>query len=207
MVDTNPKCNQKWARYLLTTAIEIIITFILEIIGVFFGAFLAFRLDNRRERQAEDKERVRLLSLIRREVADNEGVLKGMVEVERDGLVGVPSARPMRSIWEGITEKLAILTNDELLEEATFLYFDLANLDGILDLYRERVGEYHYATPKEQARMKPTLNSQRTHYVNYIKDAVLPQIPVVLKLIDAELDDKRPESDRVPSRNGGKRVP
>lgn len=203
MANADPKCNQRQARYILTTLCD----FILEIVAVFFGVLGAFELDNYRDRKAEDKERVRVLGLIRREVDSNKHILDGMVLVEKDEVIGVPTSRPMRNIWEGITSKLAILTNYELLEEATLLYFDLANLDGILDMYREHVGEYHYVSLEEKARMEPTLRSQRTHYVSYIEQTVLPQIPKVLKLIDAELAGKTPKIERVPSRNGGKHVP
>lgn len=165
-----------------------LLSFILEIVAVFVGVFAAFWLDNRRNRKAEETERRRLLGLIRREVDANKHILNGMVLVENNEDIGsVPSSRPMRNVWEGVTEKLAVLTNDKLLEEATLLYFDLANLDAIIDQYREHAGEYQYASSEERARMKPTLRSERTHYVDYIKENLVAQIEEVLKLIDAEI--------------------
>lgn len=176
------------------------VDFFLELVAVFLGVLGAFELDNYREAKAEDKERVRLLGLISREVESNNGILLGMSR-EKDAATafGVPNARPMRNIWDGITGKLAILRNDKLLEEATMLYWDLANLDGMLDTYRDYAARYEYASSEEKVRLGPTLLSQRTHYVGYIKTEVLPQITIVRKLIDAELPSEK--TNHVPKSN------
>lgn len=175
-----------------------VLDFFLELAAVFLGVLGAFELDNYREAKAEDKERVRLLGLISREVDSNNGILIGMSR-EEDAAFGVPNARPMRNIWDGITSKLAILRNDELLEEATMLYWDLANLDGMLDIYRDYAGRYQYASSEEKVRLGPILFIHRTHYVDYIKNEALPQITIVRKLIDAEL--WREKSNHVPKSN------
>jgi hypothetical protein len=47
--------------------------FILELVAVFVGVFAAFELDKYRESRAEDKERIRLLGLIYREVTAGDG--------------------------------------------------------------------------------------------------------------------------------------
>jgi len=172
----------------LTTVFD----FILEIVAVFVGVFAAFELDNYREASAENKERLRLLALIRREVHANEQVLTSMTRIETDDPVSVESSRSIRNIWEGITGKLVILRNDELLEATTLLYFQLANLDRLLDLYREYAGAYLYASPNERMRMEPRLKDQRTHYVTFINGYVLPQISLVLRFTDAELGHSKP---------------
>lgn len=167
-----------------------VLDFILEIIAVFIGVFAAFWLDNRRETKDEDKERVRLLGLIRREVESNNGILDGLSHVKNDDF-GVPNYRPMRNIWEGVTSKLAILRSDDLLEEATMLYWQLAAFDGMLDIYRDYAGRYQYASSEERVPLEPTLLSQRIHYVDFIKNELLPQITKVIELLDAEEGRKR----------------
>jgi hypothetical protein len=167
----------------LTTAFD----FLLELAAVFVGVLAAFELDNYRESKAEDKERLRLLRLIYREVTANKGILDGMSLIKAESDFSVPNARPMRNIWEGITGKLAILRNDDLLEEATMLYWELANLDKMLDIYRDYASAYQYASSEEKIRMSPLLLSERTHYVEYIEKEALPQIAIVIKLLDAEL--------------------
>ena len=169
-----------------------VLDFVLEIIAVFVGVFAAFELDNYREASAENKERLRLLALIRREVHANEQVLASMTRIKTDDPVSVESSRSIRNIWEGITGKLVILRNDELLEATTLLYFQLANLDRLLDMYREYGGAYLYASPIERTRLEPRLKDQRTHYVTFIKRFVFPQISLVLRFIDAELDHNKP---------------
>lgn len=165
---------------------------------MFIGVFAAFWLDNRRETKAEDKERVRLLGLIRREVESNNGILDGLSLVKEDDF-GVPNYRPMRNIWEGITSKLAILRSDDLLEEATMLYWQLAAFDGMLDIYRDYAGRYQYASSEERVALEPTLLSQRTHYVDFIKNELFPQITIVLKLLDAE--EGQEKASHVPKSN------
>jgi hypothetical protein len=174
--------------------------FVLEIVAVFIGAFAAFELDSYRDRKAEEKERKRFLELIRREVKANERILDGMILVESQP-AAIPSSRPIRNVWEGITEKLALLRNEKLLEEATLLYFDLANLDGILGMYREHSAAFLYASPEEKERTKPILARERAYYVHYIKNYLLEQIQKVLKLIEVELGQqhvalRKTESDQ-----------
>lgn len=179
----------------MTTAFD----FFLELVAVFVGVFAAFQLDNYRESRAEDKERLRLLGLIYREVTANKGILDGMLLIERDVDLGVPNTRPMRNIWDGVTSKLAILRNDELLEETTMLYWQLSNLDAMLDVYRVYAGIYQYTSSEERMKMETSLLNQRTHYVEYIKKEPLPQIATVIKRIEAELGPE--DASDVPKSN------
>jgi len=173
-----------------------LIDFGLELVAVFVGVVLAFEFDNFRESRDENKERLRLLGLLYREVTANVGILDGMRERTTVDF-GVPNTRPMRNVWDGITSKLAILKNDDLLEEATMLYWQLANLDRMLDLYRVYAGAYQYLSSEERMRMESTLSDQRAHYVGYIEKEALPKISIVMKLIESEL---RLEHARVPQR-------
>jgi hypothetical protein len=170
----------------LTTAFD----FFLELIAVFLGVLAAFELDKYRESKAEDKERLRLLELIYREVTSDKGILDGMLNIEMESDISVPNARPMRNIWDGITSKLAILRHNDLLEEATMLYWELANLDKMLDIYRYYAGVYQYAGSEERMKMRDNLLNQRIHYVEYIKKEPLPQIATVINLIEAELREE-----------------
>ena len=134
----------------MTTALD----FFLELVAVFVGVLAAFELDKYRESQGENKERLKLLGLIYLKVTANKGILEGMLHIEGDVDFGVPNARPMRNIWDGITGKLAILRDDDLIEEATMLYWELDNLDRMLDIYRIYSGIYQYASSEERTRME-----------------------------------------------------
>lgn len=164
--------------------------FILEIVAVFVGVLGAFELDNYRDRKAEDKERLRVLGLLRREVDANRQMLDSMTRYGPDDPIGVPSVLSMRNIWEGIVGKLGMLKDDELLEQLNELYFRLNNLDKMLDLYRQLASQCLLAPTQEKERLEPRVKSLRRHCLGFI-DTLRPRIVRVLGLIDVQLAQNR----------------
>lgn len=171
--------------------------FILEIVAVFLGVLGAFELDNYREARTQDKERVRVLILIRQEVDANQELINSTNS--RIEPTDVLNHRSVRDIWDGVSSKLVVLRDNDLLHQVTLLYFDLASFDRIIEVYNEHARPYQYATVEEKARMKPELTRQLVHLKSYGMNLVLPQITKVLKLIDAELG--REKIGHVPKSN------
>ena len=187
MAYSNPKCKQRQARYILTTFSD----FILEIVAVFLGVFTAFWLDRYREDKAERREATKVLRLIRREVSENKELL-GVMQGIPAGTIS--NARPMRGIWDGLTERLVLVRNDDLFTQATLLYFLQANLDKMIEMYEQHAAEYQYADSVKKAAMGGPLSAECKHFVEYLTNYVLPQIDRVLMLIDTELGIKVPKN-------------
>ena len=163
---------------------EKVFDFVRELAAVFFGVLAAFLFDKYRDRQVEHKEGNRVLNLIGGEIIANRGILEGMKYIEAPA---VPNEGPMRGMWDGLTSKLGLVKNDNLLSEATVLYFFLANLDKMLDVYRQYTAKYQYADPTKKAQMESILADQCKYFKGYITKYILPKIDEVLTLIGNEL--------------------
>ena len=172
---------------MLTTLFD----FILEIVAVFLGVFAAFWLDKYREDRAERRESDRVLNLIRTEVSANKDMLEGMKQATA---TAVQNVRPIRSMWEGLTNRLGLVRKDQLLSEATQLYFLLANADKMLDVHQRYAGEYQFADSKRKEAMEPILQDQHKHFMSYVTTHILPKIDRVLTLIDSELNNKQQQN-------------
>ena len=164
--------------------------FILELVAVFLGVLGAFELDSPRDRLAEDKERKRVLGLIRRELKANYDIINASNLTEAGYVL---NTRSMHNVWDGITSKLSVLDNDDLLQQVTLAYFDLANSDRNFDMYEEYARQYQHAMPEEKPKMKPELERECAHFKKYSTDMVLPQITKAVRFIDGELSEKLSE--------------
>jgi len=220
VADSNSKRNQE-AEYILTTLYD----FILEIIAVFIGVLGAFELDNYRDKKIEGRERARVLRLIRQEVESNQAVLRALDLV---GPGDVVNFQLVRDIWGGVSDKLVLLNNDQLLDGTTLLYFEFTTFNRNIEMYNEHARAFQYATIEEKTRMMPELTRQFDHLKNLRKEIILPEISRALSLINSELAAKRSKvilsrlhrliwrikapsnpskTIDVPKSNGGKYVP
>jgi hypothetical protein len=153
---------------------------------------LAFEFDKYRDRRAEDKERVRLLGLIRHELVANQEIVNTMLSINAGAVL---NTRPKHNIWDGISSKLTVLSNDDLLEQANLAYFSLACLEKDTDMYDAEARRYQYVmeyekaaikSQYEKAAMKSQLQKLCDHFKKYITESVLPHLEKSIELIDAE---------------------
>lgn len=136
-----------------------------EIVAVFIGVITAFELDNWRETRHEEIERRRLLELLRKEIENNILIMNGILTKLSSG---VPYEGLRLEIWQGITGKLDVFNDDNLLWKIALFYYRLNTLGRTLDLYVDHTSTYTFLTGGNRPLLKDIL----TFHKNTIKSLI-----------------------------------
>ena len=168
-----------------------VLDFALQLIAAFLGVFGAFVLDDYREKRADDKEEKRVLGLIQREIDANLMMIETMLAVvQRVGAtdpIAVPNARTMQTVWEGVVSGLGGVRDEKLLEQINLLYFEMDNLDRMLDTFRQHATDFLLAPETEKKRLESAIKSLQSFHQEYVTEVLRPHLEKVSDLIDSEL--------------------
>jgi hypothetical protein len=110
-------------------------TFFSEMIAVGIGVFGGFWADSLREKHIEKKGRIRVLKLLREELNTNLTIM----DIIRKGLAQnkVPYAHLQLSMWGAVSNKIDLISNDELLDGINAAYYNFDMFEKTLDMYIE----------------------------------------------------------------------
>jgi hypothetical protein len=109
-----------------------------EFLAVFGGVFAAFLLDKLREAQSENREIVRILRLLKKEILANVKILNDLAEnFQSQPGYFIPAYRPKAVIWSAVTNKIDLVQDDQLLSDITQLHLNYDMFDRTLAMYLE----------------------------------------------------------------------
>lgn len=126
--------------------VALITEFLVAVAGTGIGVYLAFLADNYRERQSEKQDTKRVLNLLVYELTKNLAILdvmkEGITENNLDEAVleyVVPFEHLSSSIYEGISNKMGLLTDNELLFWVDRAYHNFLVFEEVVSVYQNHL--------------------------------------------------------------------
>lgn len=115
-------------------SIMLIVSFLITVAGTGIGVFLAFLVDNHRENQSAKRDRRRILELLKFELEQNLRIMS-VIKTNLDQF-GVPFEHLSSSLYEGVSNKMQLLTDDFLFTMVGNAYHNFSVFENGIKTYR-----------------------------------------------------------------------
>jgi hypothetical protein len=124
-----------------------VVGFVLEVIAVGLGVFLAFWADSYRENRSEKKHTLRVLAMLKNELQRNFDAIEIIRRNLEKGLI--PYEHFKADCWDAVADKLSLVQDDELLRMIMRVYYNFDTFERTIKLLYEEVFALHTESNEE----------------------------------------------------------